>query len=267
MSEGKKVALITGASSGIGEAAALEFAKLGYNVVITGRNDARLESVANKLTQECKDSNVLSLKVEMSDEQQVDTVVAKTVDHFGRIDVLVNNAGTLGHETQIQEPDFYDDFKNIMQVNLFAPVRLSQLALPHLEKTKGVIVNISSIADSFAIHTVSYSVSKAGLSMLSRTLVNALEGNGVRVVTISPGPIATNIVPEMESAAAITALNRIGQPKEVADLIVFAATDKGSFIHGANLCIDGGMLPKFGGFSQFVKAMQAANKAAASKSA
>lgn len=246
----QKVVLVTGGSAGIGEATAIEFAKLGYKVAITGRNQERLDKVLKELVSVSPNKSqgdFLALKANFGDPKQVDSVVPETVQQFGGIDILVNNAGFSGRKIEFESDGFYDDFKEILQVNLFASVRIAQLAAPHLIKSKGVIVNVSSIADRLAMPTVSYSVSKAGLTMVTKCLANNFEGKGVRVVTVAPGPIKTNFAEGIEAFGPMTSLLRVGEAQEVANAIVFLASDKASYIHGCTLDVDGGCYSKFGG--------------------
>lgn len=248
--------LVTGGSSGIGGSTALEYAKLGYKIAITGRDEDRLNKVFEEMTNlspsKSKD-NFLILKVDFEDTAQVDTVVKQTVDKFGQLDILINNAGFAGKRRGLNHPEFFEDFQKIMQVNLMSATRVAQLAAPHLVKTKGVIVNVSSVADRIANPSISYSVSKAGLSMLTKTLANAFEGTGVRVVTVSPGPIKTNFSPRTASMAPMTSMNRAGESIEVANTIVFLTSDKASYIHGCTIDVDGGMYAKFGGLFNDLK--------------
>lgn len=241
---------MTGASAGIGEATAYEYAKLGYKVAFTGRNEERLNKVLEQLVALSPNKSrddFLPIKADFEIPAQVENVVEKTVAKFGQLNILVNNAGFPGKKRDLSHDDFFEDFQRVLQVNLLASTRIAQLATKHLIKTKGVIINVSSIADRLALPTISYSVSKAGLTMLTKTLANAFEGTGVRVVTVAPGPILTNFAEGMEAYAPMTSLGRVGESKEVAETIVFLASDKASFIHGCTVDVDGGTYNKFAG--------------------
>lgn len=192
------------------------------------------------------EDNFLATSANFENTSDVDQVVERTLKKFARLDVLVNNAGFPGHKRPFEHEDFYADFKRVLQVNLMAPTRIAQLAAEHLVKTKGVIINVSSIADRLAMPNVSYSVSKAGLSMLTKTLANALGGTGVRVVGVSPGPVRSNFVEGIEALNDMSSLNRVGEPSEVADLIVFLSSQKASYINGSTVDIDGGIYAKLG---------------------
>lgn len=246
----QKVVLITGASAGIGEAAALEFAKLSYKIAFTGRNQDRMKNVLKQLmdsTASRSSADFLPITADFEKPEEIEPIIDLVIKTFGRLDILVNNAGYPGKKRNLGEPDFFEDFKNIMQVNLFSATRLAHLATPHLLKTKGVIVNVSSIADRMALPNVSYSVSKAALTMLTKSLANAFDGTGVRCVTVAPGPIVTNFAEGIEKFGVMTSLQRSGTAKEVADTIVFLCSDKASYIHGCTVDVDGGCAAKFGG--------------------
>lgn len=240
--ENRKVVLVTGSSSGIGEAIAYEYAKLNYNVVLTGRNENRLGQVVAKCTGLSPSKLVpLAVKADFVDIAQVENVFNKTIEKFKRLDILVNNAGFAGKMKKLDDgADFMADYHKIMSVNLTSALRLSQLALPYLKETKGSIVNISSIASRLGLPSVSYSVSKAGMSMLTKCLANAVGSSGVRVNTVSPGPVKTNLAPGLDQMGGWTAVDRVGEPQEIADFVVFLTSGKANFIQGAELDIDGG---------------------------
>lgn len=244
-----KVAIVTGASSGIGREVALEFSSQGYRVTIVGRNRERLNEVFDSMVKASSSKsadNFISIVADFADPKQVDQVVEKTIEKFSNIDILVNNAGSPGGRRSLQDPDFFEDFSSILQVNLITATRLSQLAVKHLVKTKGVIINVSSVADTIATPSISYSVAKAGLTMLTKTLANALDGTGVRVVTVSPGPILTNFSQRTSAYGSLTSLLRPGEAKEVANVVAFLCSDKASYIHGTTIEVDGGLCAKFG---------------------
>lgn len=247
-----KVVLVTGASAGgIGHATALEFAKLGYKVAITGRDKQRLKETMRDLESAAApfgagpETNFLTLEVDLENTIQVDELIPQVIAKFGQLDILINNAGSVGKRKSLLDDDFYEDYLGIMQVNLLAPTRLAQLAAPHLLKAPhgGVIINVCSVADRLAFSSnASFCISKAGLSMLTKTLANTFEGKSVRVLTVSPGAIATNIVPGSATMGKLSTLaERSGTSKEVADVIVFLASDKASYMTGTCVDVDGGM--------------------------
>lgn len=248
-----KVILVTGASSGIGEVTAIEYAKLGYKVAITGRNEERLAKVLEQLVANSPsklENDFLTIKADFEDPKQVDQVIDATISKFNQLDVLINNAGFRAQKLSLDHPDFFQDFQRILQVNLVAATRIAQLAVPHIKKTRGVIINVSSIADRLGSPSISYSVAKAGLSMLTKALANALDGTGVRVVTVSPGPVKTNFGPGLDLMAPLSHMHRIAESQEVADTIIFLSSEKASFIHATTIDVDGGAVTKFGGAFQ-----------------
>lgn len=248
----KKVVLITGASSGIGMETAVQFAKLGSRLVLCGRNETNLKTAQNRCVNEsgldC--SNILIVKGDVSDLKDLDNTMKKTVDHFGQLDVLVNSAGIIvggGIEAQTLE-----DYDRSMDVNVRSIFYLTQLAIPHLLKTKGNIVNVSSVAGLRSFPgVVSYCMSKAALDQMTRCVALELADRGVRVNAVNPGVIVTELHKRsgmdeeqyqkfLEHSKTTHALGRAGNPIEVAKGIVFLASEDSSFITGTTLSIDGG---------------------------
>lgn len=244
-----KVILITGASSGIGEATALHMAKLGGKLALTGRNVTNLE----KISKQCETLSQLKPLVitgELSDEQHVRNIVDTTVRHYAKLDVLVNNAGVL--ETGSIENTSLEQFDRIFNVNVRAVYQLTMLAVPHLIKTKGSIVNVSSVNGirSFA-NVLAYNMSKSAVDQMTRCVALELADKGVRVNSVNPGVVKTNLQRRggMDDAAygaflkrcqETHALGRYGEPEEVAKAIAFLASDDSSFTTGVNLPVDGG---------------------------
>lgn len=246
-----KVALITGASSGIGEGTAVHFASLGCWLALCGRNITALEAVAKQ----CYDKGLPKAKVltiigDLSREADAIAAVSKTVDHFGRIDILVNSAGILKSGTTENTPlNVYDQ---IMNINLRSVFHVMQLAIPHIRRSKGTIVNVSSVTGLRAFPGImAYNVSKAGLDQLTRTAALELAADGVRVNAVNPGVIVTEVhrrggmseddyVKFLEHSKTTHALGRVGKASEVAKTIAFLASDDASFITGQTLAVDGG---------------------------
>ncbi|XP_073949552.1 3-oxoacyl-[acyl-carrier-protein] reductase FabG-like [Choristoneura fumiferana] len=250
-----KVVIVTGGSSGIGAATAILFAKEGARVAIVGRNDVKLNNVA----QQCAAHGAapLVIRADVANEKEVKTIVKKTVDQFGRLDVLVNNAGIVKY-APITDPNILQTFDVVINTNLRSVVQLTSLAAPHLVETKGNIVNVSSIAahrvlgDKF----MSYCVSKIGLDHYTRCAALELAASGVRVNSVNPGPVRTDIAENSgmvppgqgdlmwDQAKEMTTLGRVGESVEIADLIVFLASDKAKSITGSIFVSDNGALLK-----------------------
>lgn len=244
----QKVALITGASSGIGRASALLFAQNGFTVVAVGRNEAELSA----LRDDARDAAglVRPHMADVTEHSQVDRLVSETIQHAGQIDVLVNAAGIIKNGTI--ENTTMDDWDRMMDINVRSTFNLMQKCIPHLQKTKGNIVNVSSITGLRAFPGVlAYCVSKAAVDQLTRCTALELAPQGIRVNAVNPGVVETNLhkrggMPAedydkfLANAANTHPLGRPGKPQEVAELICFLASEKASWITGVTYEIDGG---------------------------
>jgi len=248
----EKSVLITGSSSGIGAETALQFTKCGANVVITGRNADNVAAVASKCRDLSKNkTKVLEVVADVTKEEDMRRLVSETIAAFGRLDILVNNAGE-GLSTAITDPDFMGKFKKTMDINLTSVVMLTHLCVEHLEKSKGNIVNISSVAAlRNMLHLTTYNVAKCALDMFSRCMALELGLKGIRVNVINPGVIKTNFlvargidpsnVKQIEDDfAAKLPLGKCAEPIEIANAILFLASDASSFTTGTNFIVDGG---------------------------
>jgi short-subunit dehydrogenase len=180
------VVLITGASEGIGAALARAFASEGARVVLAARTPEKL----NALAAEWGADRALAVPTDVADAPQAERLITRTLVRFGRLDVLVNNAG-LGLYARVEETD-WEHLRRLWEVNFFAALRLTQLALPHLKKVGGAVVNISSVAGKIPLPYMSaYCATKFALNALGDALRMELAGAGVRVLTVCPGRVAT----------------------------------------------------------------------------
>lgn len=241
---GGKVALITGASSGIGAATAKLFSKLGASVALTGRNEENLQRVG----QDCK--KPLLIPGDLSKESDTQRVLDTTISHFGSLDVLVNCAGIL--ELGNIENTTLEQYDRIFNINVRSIYHLTMLAVPHLIKTKGNIVNVSSVNGLRAFPNVlSYCMSKSAVDQFTRCVALELASKNVRVNAVNPGVTVTELQKRggldadayakfLERSKETHALGRPGQPEEVASTIAFLASDSASFITGATVPVDGG---------------------------
>jgi NAD(P)-dependent dehydrogenase (short-subunit alcohol dehydrogenase family) len=245
-----KVVVVTGASSGIGAAAAILFCKEGAHVALVGRNEAKLKSTSEKCTKAGGKHIVINADVSKDDDAK--RIINKTITDFGKLDILINNAG-VGSQGSILDGNLMDSYDKLMGINLRAVIHLTELAAPHLIKTKGNIINISSIAGLSAVISASsmaYGVSKAAVIHFTKSAAAELAPSGVRVNVISPGPVKTDILEasgiklSWDMVAPITALKRVSDAEEIADLILYIASDKARAITGANLVTDNGSLVK-----------------------
>lgn len=239
------IALVTGASSGIGAATAIAFAEAGWDVMAAGRDEGRLEEVADV------SDNISIWTGELDDSDDCDELVADTIDEFGGLDCLVNSAGIflLGDAADTTD----DDWRETMTLNLDVPFFLSRASIPYLQQTAGSIVNISCYWGLQAgSQAVAYSVSKGGLVMLTKALAKDTAADGIRVNAICPGDVDTPMLAAIAESADISAdellenaaeqspNGRIATPEEVASLTLYLASDAASQITGAAIPIDGG---------------------------
>lgn len=244
-----KVVLITGASSGIGAATAIHFSRLGASLSLTGRNLENLNKVADTITSQNQPQPYI-VTGELTNECDTKNIVDCTIKHFGKLDILVNNAGIL--ETGTIENTSLDQFDRMFNVNVKSIYHLTMLAVPHLIKSKGNIVNISSVNGLRAFAGVlSYCMSKAAVDQFTRCVALELALKQVRVNSVNPGVVVTELQKRggmdqeayrkfLERSKETHALGRPGLPEEVAQTIAFLASDDASFITGASIPVDGG---------------------------
>ncbi|KPJ13319.1 putative oxidoreductase [Papilio machaon] len=240
MSFKNKVVIITGASSGIGAATAILFSKEKANAILVGRNETKLAKVAALCI-----TKHLVVKADVSKEDEVKNIVKRTLDEFGKIDVLVNNAGIMTIGT-IREGNILSAYDNVMATNVRGAIHLTCLCADHLIATKGNIINVSSIAGVVlqpGEKMLAYSMSKVALNFFSQGAALELSKHGVRVNIVSPGPVATDIILNTAGVdtnitwkdfEGITLLNRVSEPEEIAELIAYLASDKARGITGSN---------------------------------
>jgi len=238
-----RVVIVTGAAQGIGEACARRFAQEGAQVVLADIADAPGQALAQAL-------GASYVHCDVGDKAQVDALVAQVLQAHGRIDVLVNNAGIFKAAPFLQVTE--DDFDAVLRVNLKGAFLVGQaVARPMAEAGRGSIVNMSSVNSVLAIPDIaSYNVSKGGINQLTRAMALALADQGVRVNAVGPGTIAT----ELAAQAVLTSedarnrimmrtpMKRLGEPREIADVVAFLASDAASYITGEIVMVDGGRM-------------------------
>jgi NAD(P)-dependent dehydrogenase (short-subunit alcohol dehydrogenase family) len=243
-----KVSIITGATKGIGLACAEEFAKEGSQVVLTGRTETLGEAAAEKIRQEGGDA--IFVRCDVSKKADIDNLVEKTVEHYGRIDVLVNNAG-VNHSAKFFEIT-EDDWDWVMSVDLKGTFLLSQAAARVMvdQGIQGVIINMSSVMAVLALaDQVPYCAAKGGVNQLTKAMALALSDYGIRVNAIGPGPVLTElmqrVVHNKEKEAELLArlpIGRIAECREIATATVFLACEDSSFFTGQCIYPDGGRM-------------------------
>lgn len=243
-----KVAFVTGATSGIGQACAIAFAKAGAKVVCVGRKAEALEDVEQKIHE--LGAETLTINSDLARENEAQRVVEQAIQGFGGIDVLVNAAGHLSNGTI--ENTSLAAWDEMMNVNVRAPFQLMQKALPSLIERRGNIVNVSSVTGLRAFPGVlAYCVSKAALDQLTRCSALELAAKGVRVNAVNPGVVVTEIHKRggmsdeayaafLEHSKTTHPLGRTGRPEEIAALVLYLASEQASWITGATYSIDGG---------------------------
>lgn len=255
-----KVALVTGASKGIGLAVALALAREGCRVAMNARNAGELRDAAAD-TGRSANVEVLAVPADVTNAEEVHRMVEDTIQRFGAIHILVNNAGGIGSFASFEELTD-QDWLHVLDLNLFSAVRVTRAVLPHMLPGKwGRIINMASESgiqpDANMPH---YNASKAALINLTKSLSKAYAKDGILVNTVSPAfvmtPLVANMLAEQAKAKGISPgdaekaflkqnrphieVGRAGSPEEVAAAVVFLASEQASFINGENLRVDGG---------------------------
>ena len=241
-----KVLVVTGASSGIGRATAIMAAERGAKVTLVARRERELKATASAL----RADQVEPIAADLTAEEERIRVIDGTVKRFGGIDVLVNAAGIIGSGTI--ETTTLVNWDLMFDINLRSLFRLTQLALPSIIARKGNIVNVSSVTGIRAFPGVlAYCVSKAGVDQFTRCTALELAGKGVRVNAVDPGVVLTNLHRAsgmddeaykkfLEHSTSTHPIGRVGKPEEVAELILFLASERAGWITGGSFSIDGG---------------------------
>lgn len=243
-----KIALVTGADSGIGRATALTFAREGADVAVHYNTDERgAEQTAEGIRKHGRRAEVF--QADFSDPTASERLVAETIERFGGLDILVNNAGKGGGESSSLEIDT-ETFINVLNVDLVAPFILAREAAKHMvEKGNGSIINVTSVHEAIPNEgAAAYCGAKGGLKMVTKVLALELAPKGVRVNTIAPGMIATPMTVSTlhdteaaEQAEAKIPMGRAGEQQEIANIALFLASDESSYVTGSSYMADGGL--------------------------
>lgn len=234
-----KVAIVTGASSGIGKAIAERYSWEGAEVVVADVNQEDGEALADEI-------NAKFMKCDVSDKQNVQEVIDRTVEEFGKLDILVNNAG-IGSTDSIEDMDL-ETYEQIRAIDLDGVVYGCKYATPYLKDTEGTIINIASIYGLVGdVGATAYNAAKGGVVNLTRSVADDLAQHNVRVNSICPGFVDTPMTEEaleqeefQEHVLGETPLGRVAEPEEIASAALFLASDEASYITGVNLPVDGG---------------------------
>lgn len=240
----KKVVLITGGTKGIGFTTARKFVEQGYRVAINGRNERSGKEAVSQLKESGNDA--IFLKADVGVAEEVHHMVDQVMAQYGRIDVLVNNAGGLGGRSAVENMST-DFWHHVLNVNLHSAFYCTQACIPYLKGNGGSIINLTSIAayNGGGPGVAAYSVSKAGILAFTRATAKELIPYHIRVNAVSPGVIDTEFHSQtnkdlMEGWKQSIAAKRFGTADEVADVIAFLASDQASYIVGEVIQVNGG---------------------------
>ncbi|MEM2923597.1 MAG: SDR family oxidoreductase [Candidatus Nitrosocaldus sp.] len=240
-----KIALITGASRGIGEATARIFAKNGAKVAMLARDFERLRSVASSI-----DGDTLPIKADVTDEKDVQAAVNTVLKKYDRIDVLVNNVGYINDPTSFHMMHD-EDWNMLININFISTLRMTRAVLPiMIDQKNGCIINISSVAGikAYRIPLSVYNAVKAGIIMFTKSIALEYAKYNIRCNCVCPGTVRSKFLePYLEDAEAreelskLQPLGSIGEPEDVANAILYLASDNARWVTGTMLIIDGGL--------------------------
>ena len=245
---GKRV-LITGGTSGMGEAAAQSFARAGARVVINGRNHERARAVIRAAKKQ--PGSIAFVDGDIGERKKCDLIVTEAVGILGGLDFVVNSAGVIYHATAEETTD--EQWLQTMNVNVNGMFYICRAVLPHLKSTRGTIINIASDAAlTGSRHLTAYCASKGAVLQMTRAMALDYAPDGIRIVPICPGDVDTPMLrgefsdrgldaeTGLQESAQAVPLNRVCSAQEVADMVLFACSDSARFITGYPLVIDGG---------------------------
>lgn len=253
-----RVAIVSGAASGIGEATALRLGSEGAMLILADLDAPRLDTVLSALTSQ--GATAVAMCVDVSNVDQVNDLVAFAVQSFGKLDILINNAGIslFGHVTEITPEQWH----RVMAVDVDSVFFGARAAIPHLILTQGCIVNTCSISGLFGDYgLVAYNTAKGAVANLTRSLALDHAPDGIRVNSVCPGGVATPMTAGIldrfgEEYERLIPMGRPAEPQEIAAAIAFLASDDASYITGHNLVVDGGVTAATGqpNFNRLIRA-------------
>lgn len=240
-----KVAIITGAANGIGLAAAQRFAEEGAKVVLAdydAKAGTEQEIELNYLGYDVK-----FIQVDVANRESVDSLIEQTMDHFGQINILINNAG-ITRDAMLTKMTA-EDFSRVLEVNITGVFNCTQAVIPHLVKQgHGKIINTSSVSGVYGnVGQTNYAASKAAVIGMTKTWAKELGRKGINVNAVAPGFTNTAMVAKMPEAVitqmkAVVSLQRLGDPRDIANAYLFLASEESSYVHGHVLQVDGGIM-------------------------
>lgn len=248
----KKTVIVTGGSVGIGKATAIAFAQKGFNVVISGRNEIAGQQAAEEITS--TGATCIYMKVDIRSETQVAALIDETVKIFGNLDVLVNNAGIAGEQSGFLADNTTENFRDLIDTNILGLFFGMKYAIKAMLKSGGgSIVNLASIAGANGLpYAAQYCASKHAVVGLTKAAAVEYATQGIRINAIAPGAIKTDILKTAidsgsyseESIASLHPMNRLGEVEDIANGILFMASDEAGFMTGNILFVDGGYQAK-----------------------
>lgn len=240
-----KVAIITGAANGIGLAAAQRFAEEGAKVILADYDAEAGAAQEKALTQH--DYDVKFIQVDVANRHSVNMLIEQTINHFGKIDILINNAGITRDAMLSKMTE--EDFSTVLQVNITGVFNCTQAVLPHLIKQgHGKVINTSSVSGVYGnVGQTNYAASKAAVIGMTKTWAKELGRKGINVNAVAPGFTSTAMVAKMpeniiNQMKSVVSLQRLGEPKDIANAYLFLASDESSYVHGHVLQVDGGIM-------------------------
>lgn len=241
----EKIAIVTGAARGIGAAEARLFAQEGAKVVATDIRFELLQETVNQINN--NGGEAIALKLDVSSEADWIEVIQKTIDTYGQLDVLMNNAG-MGYYKTIEDTTV-EEWSHTMNVNALGTFLGMKHALPHMKQTGGSIVNTSSVTGISGIGFAAYNASKGAVRSLTKNVAIEYAKYNIRINSIHPGVIETDFAAPVladeasrQAFAAMTPLPSMGQPSDVAHVALFLASDESRFVTGAEYLVDGGLV-------------------------
>lgn len=244
--EERQVVLVTGAARGIGKQIALKYAQNGYNVVLNYVSDnTDVEGLTKEIGQ--YGTEVLCVKADVSQSEQVEELVKQAIEKFGKVDVLVNNAGVTKDTLLMRMKE--EDFDRVININLKGTFLMTKTVIPYMMKKRaGSIINISSVVGVAGNAGQSnYAASKAGMIGFTKSVAKEVASRNIRANCVAPGFIATDMTEILSDdvKANINAqipMKRMGTPEDVANVVYFLGSKESSYVTGQTICIDGGML-------------------------
>ena len=240
-----KVAIITGGAKGIGEAAVKRFTEEGAKVVIADMDEAAGNALVETLTAEGKE--VFYVQTNVADRQNVEQLVSQTIEKFGTIDILINNAGITNDAMLAKMTP--EQFQKVLDVNLTGVFNCTQAVLPTLvEKGAGKVINTSSVSGTYGnVGQTNYAATKAAVIGMTKTWAKELGRKGINVNAVAPGFTRTDLVAKMpdkviEKMTSVIAQQRLGEPVEIANAYLYLASDESNYVNGHVLHVDGGIM-------------------------